>query len=141
MQVRALTERLGGVHGAAAALEARWGDPVAASTISRKREGSLEFTVADVVAFEDALGAYPVSRMLARRMADAEVARAMDAGELALQAGEIAREVGEAVGALVQAAQSARAVDRAAALKEIDEALDALRKARGALELEYGGTK
>jgi hypothetical protein len=65
----------------------------------------------------------------------------MSAGELALQAGEIAREVGEAVGALVRTSQSMRAADRAVALKEIDEAAEALRKARAALEAGSGGCK
>ncbi|MFD2175642.1 hypothetical protein [Rhodobacter lacus] len=139
MQVRALTERLGGVHGTAAAIEARWGDAVSPGTVSRKREGSLDFTVADVVAIEDALGVYPVTRMLARRMTETAVSAVTSAAELALQAGEIAREAGEAVAALVRASQSMKAHDDAAALKEIDEAIEALRKARIALQTRMGG--
>ncbi len=129
--MRAMSERLGGVEGAAAAVGARWGDPVSKGTISRKRDGSLEWTVADVVAFEDALGVDAVTQALARRFGATEAPRG---GNLTVQAGVMAREVGEAVGALLHALDSARPEDRARAIRELDEAAAAIHQARGLLE-------
>ena len=129
--MRALSERLGGVDGAALTLEARWGEPVSKSTISRMREGSLEWRLADAVAFEDALGAYPITQLLARRL---DAAQAPAAGGLEQHAGGIARELGEAVSAVLVAAGSRSAEDRAAAIKELDEAEAVIRSARRTLE-------
>jgi hypothetical protein len=121
---------------AAATMAARWGGPVAPSTLSRKMTGSLDWTVADVVALEDAAGRYPVTTILARRLAaDAGAAAPLS---LVCQAGLISREAGEAVAAIIQADQSAGAdagADAGAeALVQVDEALEALRQARAKLE-------
>lgn len=127
--MRALVQRLGSFDAVAETVAARWGHGVSKGTISRKMGGDLDWTVADVVAIKDALGEFPVSRMLARRMG-AEVTPAAD---LSRQGGVIAKEAGEAVCAILAASASARAADEAVAVAEIDEAIAALRAARSRL--------
>jgi hypothetical protein len=127
--MRALVQRVGSFDAITETLSARWGHGVSKGTISRKMNGDFDWTVADVIAMEDCLGEFPVTRMLARRMGD-EVRPTAD---LSRQGGVIARETGEAVCAILAASASARASDEAAAVIEIDEAIAALRAARARL--------
>lgn len=115
---------------AAETINARWGRGASKGTISKKISGQLDWTVADVVALEDASGRYPVTRMLARRLDTAS----SHEGSLLQHAGSIAKEMGEAVAAILAAEQSACADDKAQAIKELHEAETAVRLARERLE-------
>lgn len=127
----ALIEGFFGCYDAAAeTINARWGRGASKGTISKKAAGQLDWTIADVIALEDASGRYPVTRMLARRLE-----RAKDPeGCIIEHASSIAREAGEAVSALLSAAQSADAGDKAQALKELHDVESAVRLARARLE-------
>lgn len=130
--MKAMIERFGCYDAVAELLNARWGGGHSKGTISKKTSGALDFTVLDVLALEDALGEYPVTRMLARRMAE----RPEHGGSLLAAGGLIAKEAGEAVAAVLAAAQSAGAREQAQAVTEIDEAIAALRRARALIEGE-----
>lgn len=116
---------------AAEALNARNGNGANKATLSKKLNLHLDWTVADVIALEDAAGRYPVTRMLARRMADADRAAPMP---MIQRAGSISKECGEAVAAILNAEVSASGQEKAQAVAEIDEAIEALRHARSELE-------
>lgn len=131
----ALVQRFGCLDAAAETINARMGSATTKGTLSRKIAGYLDFTVAEIVALEDAMGAWPVTRILARRSASGGAE--MAGGTLVGQGGLIAKEAGEAVSAIVAADQSADAGDRATAIVEIGEAIDALEAARA--HLQKGG--
>lgn len=120
----------GCLDAAALTLDARWGRGCGKGTLSRKLAGSLDVTVCDVIAFEDAAGRYPITHWLAQRLA---IASRADRDRRMLAAG-IAREAGEAVAAILSAELSDRAGDRAQAIVEIDEAIACLTAARARLE-------
>ena len=123
----------GCLDAAAETIGARWGRGACKGTLSKKLALQLDWTVAEVVALEDAAGRYPVTRMLARRLNRSP--REVPASMLQ-QAGLISREAGEAVSAILAAEQSAQADSRAEALREVDEAIEALRQAREILEVQ-----
>lgn len=129
VSMKAILDRLGCYDAAAATINARFGG-ASKGTISKKVSGVLDWTVADVLALEDATGQYPVTRFLARRL---ETRGPLGPG-LMVQSGVIARESGEAVSAILAAEQSSDAGERAEALKEIDEAIEALSAARARIE-------
>lgn len=131
--MRALVQRFGCFDAVAETIGTRWGVGYSKGTISRKAAGSLEWGVLDVVALEDALGAYPVTRMLERRRATAAALGPHGAINAIAQVGLISRETGEAVASILAAEQSDCAGDRAQAVKEIDEAVAALIAARAHL--------
>lgn len=116
---------------AAETINARWGCGASKGTISKKMAGILDWTVADIIALEDAAGRYPVTRLLVRRL---ENRPAVVAGSLLTHGGCIAKESGEAIAAILAAEQSSGADERAQAITEIDEAMSALRHARERLE-------
>lgn len=127
----ALIERVFGCYDAAAeTLNARWGRGASKSTISRKIAGSMEWTILDLIAFEDAAGSYPITRMLARRI-DGGVKPSTDGYA---DAGCISKEAGEAVQALLSATQSACAGERADAVKELNDVKEAVEAAIARLE-------
>lgn len=127
----ALIDRVFGCYDAAAeTLNARWGRGASKSTISRKIAGSMEWTVLDVIAFEDAAGSYPITRFLARRV-DGAVKPSSGGYE---DAGCISKEAGEAVQALLSATQSACAGERADAIKELHDVEEAVKAAIARLE-------
>jgi len=131
----ALIEGFFGCYDAAAeTINARWGRGASKGTISKKVTGQLDWTVADVIALEDASGRFPVTRMLARRLESGSKPESC----LLQHAGSIAREAGEAVGALLAASQSADAGDRAQAIKELHDVETAVRLARERLEADAG---
>ncbi|PPB79784.1 hypothetical protein LV82_02575 [Albidovulum inexpectatum] len=127
----AMCERYGDHDAIAELIAARWGTNTCHATISRKRSGSLSWSVMDVVAIEDALGSYPVTKLLARRI---EWCRSSLSPVDAAKA--LAKEAGEAIAAMTGAALSGGLSDRAQAITEIDEAIEALRAARAALEAQ-----
>lgn len=127
-QMRALLSGHGCLDAAAEALNARWGGNVGKGTLSRRASGDLPWTIFDVIGLEDALGRYPLTRMMARRMDAVHRCNIVDA------AANVARESGEAVAALTTAALGASPAQRASAITEIDEAIAAMRSARAELE-------
>lgn len=127
---RAMVQRIGDLEAAAATIAARFGGVANKATLSKKMSGALTFTVEDIVALEDALGAYPVTEALARRMSSDVLVR----GCLLEGGAALAKEAGEAVAALMQASSSADAGDRARALQELSEARDALDRCVAQLE-------
>jgi hypothetical protein len=129
--IKSIIEWFGCYDAVAETINARWGGGASKGTISKKVSGHLDWTIADLIALEDASGRYPVTRLLARRLEN----RADNAPDsLLLQTGMIARESGEAIAAILAAEQSSCAAENAQAIKEIDDALEALRLARATLE-------
>lgn len=126
-----ITGTFGCLDAAAETINARFGGGASKGTLSKRLNGQLDWSVADVVALEDASGRYPVTKILARRLRNSAT---IETGCLIENAGRISKESGEAVAAILAAEQSANADECAAAIKEIDEALEALRAARSALE-------
>ncbi|KQI68715.1 hypothetical protein AN189_07390 [Loktanella sp. 3ANDIMAR09] len=116
---------------AADTIVARLGNGVSKATISRRRSGSLDWPLADILALEDAAGKYPVTRMMARRLKETGAGSSLC---ITRQAGAISKECGEAVAAILSAQSSAEDNCRADALSEIDEAIEALRTARATIE-------
>ncbi len=129
--LNSVVDWFGCLEAVAETINARWGEGASKGTISKKVSGALDWTVADMIAIEDAAGRYPVTRALARRLEDRVD---VDAKCLIVQSGAIAKESGEAISAIIRAGQSSDVDERAAAITEIDEALQALREARARLE-------
>lgn len=131
----ALIQGLGCYDAAAETIAARWGASISRGTLTKKLNGVLDWTVADVIALEDARGQYPVTRLLWRRMRGRGT---LEDGSLLQDGSTIARESGEAIAAILRAEQSsatgAGASDAAQAIKELDEAIAAMRIARARLE-------
>ena len=138
--MKSLVDWLGCYDAVAETFNARWGGGASKGTVSKKVSGNLDWTVADVIALEDAAGRYPVTRMLARRLESRQV---LKGGSLLMDGSSIAKESGEAIAAILAAEQSSCADERAQAVKEIDEAVSALRQARVRLEqtAETGGAE
>ena len=127
LHMRALVLRIGCYDAAAETISARWGRGVSKGTISKLMSGGLDWRLVDVIAIEDVLGWYPVTRLLAQRMADHEREKDVPLME---HAGSISFEVGEAVVALLAAEQSNRAQDHTQAIKELQDVVAA---AQGAI--------
>jgi hypothetical protein len=123
----ALVDWFGCYDAVAELFNARWGGGASKGTVSKKLAGHLDWTVADVIALEDAAGRFPITRLLARRL---EQRAGIDAGCTLTDASSIAKESGEAIAAILAAEQSSGARENAQAIKEIDEAIEALRRAR-----------
>ena len=130
-QMKSIVGWFGCFDAVAETINARWGGGASKGTISKKASGALDWTLADVIALEDASGRFPVTRLMARRLEDRVV---MADNCLMQQSGVIARESGEAISAILAEEQSSDADDRAQAIKEVDEAMFALRQARARLE-------
>lgn len=129
--MKALIEGAYGCYDAAAeTINARWGRGGSKGTISRKVGGLLDWTVADVVALEDASGRYPVTRILARRL----YPTARDNACIVEHASAISREAGQAVCAMLEASLSADAGDIAAAIAELNDVDAFVRAAIARLE-------
>lgn len=129
--MKSLVDWFGCYDAVAETFNARWGGGASKGTVSKKVSGNLDWTVADVIALEDASGRYPVTRMLARRL---ERSPALAGGSLLQDGCSIAKESGEAISAILAADQSTCADEKAQAISEVDEALFALRQARSRLE-------
>lgn len=129
--MKSIVDWFGCFDAVAETINARWGGGASKGTISKKVSGTLDWTLADVIALEDASGRFPVTRLMARRLGNRVV---MADHGLMTQSGIIAKESGEAVLAILAAEQSSGANEKAQAIKEIDEAMLALRQARSSLE-------
>ncbi|RBW43411.1 hypothetical protein DS901_10245, partial [Loktanella sp. D2R18] len=114
----------------AATINARWGGGSSKGTVSKKASGILDWTVADVIALEDASEQFPITQMMVKRLEAQEVINDICLMSLT---GTIAKENGEAIAAILSAQQSSSADDRVRAMKEIDEAIVALQQARARL--------
>ena len=127
-----MVQRLGCLDSAAEVIAARTGNSVNKGTLSKKMSGSLDWTVSDIVALEDALSTYPVTQSLGRRLGREAFVR----GCLMTEGALLAKEAGEAVAAVMRAANAATATaaDRASAIQELSEAEDMLRRCRTTLE-------
>lgn len=129
--MKSLVDWFGCYDAVAETFNARWGGGSSKGTISKKVTGQLDWTVADVIALEDASGRYPVTRMMARRLEHRPVS---EGGSLLMDGSSIARESGEAIAAILAAEQSTCANQMADAIAELDEAIFAMRQARDRLE-------
>lgn len=129
--MKSLVDWFGCYDAVAETFNARWGGGSSKGTVSKKVTGNLDWTIADVIALEDAADRYPVTRMMARRLENRSVA---DQGNLLMDGSSIAKESGEAISAILAAEQSTCADERAQAIKEIDDAVYALHQARLRLE-------
>jgi hypothetical protein len=116
----------------AATINARWGGGSSKGTVSKKATGVLDWTVADVIALEDASEQFPITQMMVKRLEAQEVINDICLMSLT---GIIAKENGEAISAILLAEQSSSADDRVRAMKEIDEAIVALQQARARLAI------
>jgi hypothetical protein len=125
--MKSVVDWFGCLDAAAACIAARWDGRANKATISKKLSGLLDWTVADVIALEDARGAFPVTRLLARRLDERDEALA---GSLLSDGSEIAKECGEAIAAILAAHHSSNADNVASAIAELDEALAPMRQAR-----------
>ncbi len=136
-QMSALIDgQYGCLDAAVEAINARSGQGVCKGTLSKRLACQFGWPVDDVIALEDACARHPVTRLMARRMGGgAETA----GGSMLLHAGAISKEAGEAVNAILAAQQSQAAHDSAQAVVEIDEAIEALRRARAVVMAQGGG--
>jgi len=129
--MKSIVDWFGCFDAVAESINARWGAGASKGTISKKASGQLDWTLADVIALEDASGRYPVTRLMARRLESRVV---VTDENLMVQAGSIAKESGEAISAILAAEQSSCANERVQAICEIDEAIYAMVQARTRLE-------
>jgi len=132
--MRALVAAFGCLDAAAEAINLRGRGGASKGTLSRKMSGSYDWSLVEVVALEDAAGQYPVTRLLARRLQDQAVP---GPGSLISDSAGIAKESAEAIGAILAAAQSSRAAQTDDAIREVDEAIEALTVARARLETRH----
>ena len=138
--MKSLVDWFGCYDAVAETFNARWGvvggaGGASKGTVSKKVNGLLDWTLFDVIALEDAAGRYPVTRMMTRRLEHRPVA---EGGSLLMDGSSIAKESGEAISAILAAEQSTCADECAQAIKEVDEAMSALRQARSRLERSMG---
>ncbi|WP_368484335.1 hypothetical protein [Pseudooceanicola sp. HF7] len=129
--MKSIVDWFGCLDAAAECIAARWDGRANKATVSKKLSGLLDWTIADVIALEDARGAFPVTRLLARRLNEREQAVA---GSLLADGGEIAKECGEAIAAILAAHHSSSADDIARACAELREAMEPQRRALCRLE-------
>lgn len=129
--MKSLVDWFGCYDAVAETFNARWGGGASKGTVSKKVTGNLDWTVADVIALEDAAGRYPVTRMMARRL---DRRPDVSGGSLLQDGSSIAKESGEAIAAILAAEQSSCADDRATAIKEALEARSAIDRALARLE-------
>ncbi len=130
-QMQALIDgHFGCLDATAETINARLDHSVCKGTLSKRLQGQYGWPVDEIAALEDAAGRHPVTRLMARRLSpDERTAR----GSILMHVGRVSKETGEAVSAILAAQQSEAADDRDQAIVEIDEAIEALRKARSVL--------
>lgn len=132
---RALVQRLGCYDAAAETINAALGTSRVKGTISQRMNGGADWPVIDVMALENALGAFPVTNMLHRRLDGVDEVVNIP---LHMLCGAAAKEAGEAVAAALAILGEDKPRTRAVAVKEIDEGIEALQQARAAI---VGGGK
>jgi hypothetical protein len=129
--MRSMVAKLGCYDAVAEVINARWGGNVAKGAISKKMSGINDWSVSDVMAMQDALGDYPITRLLSAQMKTmAEVQHE----SLPILAGSAAKEMGEALQAIMADVQSDNPESRAAAISECREAIEVLQNTLAALE-------
>lgn len=128
-QFDGLVRRAGGVDAMAAVLEARHGAGNK-STVSKMCRGQIGVTLDAVVAVEDFLGSYPITRRLVERMGREQ----QPAQPLSELAATCAVAAGEAHGALVRAMSETSAGGTALTRGERTEVLARMRAAREEME-------
>lgn len=121
-QMRALVQRFGCLDAAAAAIQAATGTSTGKGTLTKRMSGQLEWPVEQVAALEDAIGDYPITRMLARRIAGDAVPGGLP---LTIGCGVASKEGGEAIAAALKAEVALSSANIAEALVEVREAIDA----------------
>lgn len=129
--MKALVKNYGCYEAVSSLISAQCNVPASKGTVSKKMAGMLEFTIADVIALEDAVGQFPVTSHLMNRLKDAEPVAEQC---LLTHGANINKEAMEAVNAIMMAAKSSNADERAEALQQIDEAQHALRHCRELIE-------
>lgn len=132
---RALVHRLGCLDAAAETINAALGVSRAKGTISQRMNGQADWPVIDVMALENAVGSFPITNMLSRRIDGVDEAVTLP---LTVLSGAMSKEAGEAVAAALAVLQDDTPRSRAVAVKEIDEGIEALQRARAAI---VGGGK
>ncbi len=132
--MRALIGRIGCLDAAAEVIRAR-GYSASKGTLSKKLSGDLQWSISDVIAIEDAVGDWPVRRLLARSLDRSAVIPTVC---LTKAAASIAKETGEAVAAVLDAEGAFSDRDRAQALVELQEAIDALSAAKATIHAMGG---
>lgn len=125
--MKSILDWFGCYDAVAETINSRWGGGSSKGTISKKASGLLDWTISDVIALEDASCRFPVTRMMTRRLSEQELE---EPGSLLQDSSSIAKESGEALKAVLDAQQSDSAEDHAQAVCEINEAIEALKKAR-----------
>ncbi|MEQ9241261.1 hypothetical protein [Roseovarius indicus] len=127
-QVSALIDgSFGCLDAAASAIDARLNSSVSKGTLSKRLQLQYGWPVDEIIALEDAAGRHPITRMMARRMSpDSETA----SGSILMHASCVSKETGEAIGAILAAVQSEAGNETAQVIVEIDEAIEALQRAR-----------
>lgn len=125
-----LVRRVGGVEAAAAAIRAATGREPSKGSISKRMSGELSWPGEEIWALENVVGDHCVTDWRNRQRPEVAAALTLMQG-----VADAARESGEALAAAMQTAMNGR--DRAAALKEVREAMAAM--ARIADQLEQGG--
>ena len=106
-------------------------------TLSQKVSGRFNWNIAEIVALENAANRYPVTKYLAQRL-PASTDKSEIAECLIDQSGIISMEGGEAVNAILKAQKSESSDDSAKAIAEIQEAIEALQKAKNRLMAPKG---
>ena len=91
--------------------------------ISKKMSGNLKWSIIDVVLLQDALGEYPLTKYLVKRMSEDEHLCNKD---LITHISNVSKECGEAVSFALNASQKLTTDDIAIAKVEITEAIEAL---------------
>ena len=122
-QMRAQVGRFGCLDATASMIRASTGGECSIGTLSKRLAGHLSWPIEDVAALEEALGEYPITEMLARRLRGNDAPSGLP---LTTHAGAIAKETGEAIAAAISACASDRAEDYATAVVELDEAAAAI---------------
>ena len=131
--MRTLVSMCGGVDAAAQQIAERSGTGPQKGTVSKKMNGQYDWTVADVLALEDGMGRYPVSKILAARLPSEDSATAMD---LMNGLAAAAKESGEAQAALLKAIASGKPDDMAKAAVEWREAVAAFQQMMPAFDAD-----
>ena len=105
------------------------------SIVSKKMNGVLNWTISDVMHLEEALGIYPITRIMSRINANDQIKSNLELPEIA---GQIAKDTGSAVQSILSVGPKVdRKAQHACSMVEIDQALVALKQARTAIETLY----
>lgn len=115
--MRKMVADLGGLDAASMWIALRWGTPISKGTLSRKVNGSLDWTLMDIIALQDAAKVHPVTDWMASQSGGADALASVATGTV-----DFMREAGEAIGQL--GAVVAMPADHKARLQAIKEVHD-----------------